>query len=331
MSNLGPNFYQKLIQICNEVGMKPEHLLQVMSFESGLSPSAINPSSKASGLIQLMDFNLPSLGFKGTSKDFSNLSGEQQLDYIAKFIRDKRKYFNQPFKSAAQYYVGNFFPVALSLPGVRNEDPSTKIVEANPMVYRNKKTGKKLSKKYRDAGVRLDAIQEVNAYKQNPPLHGSTPGAITYGDIQKVLNNQLNESSYKNAVRELEKQNSYIKNNLESVSNYDILIKVKTGDYITDVEFARVLSNNIETNLKCESFIHSDEYDVELKCKLDNFGFKNIGQVLIQTKSLFKDATKKIGGVEANIECFINKKSSIKPIKLSTALSSYRKFLIKFL
>ena len=109
MANLGTGFYQKLVQIGQRTGLKPEDLLLVMCMESGLSPTARNPEGNASGLVQFMPFVLKNLGFKGTDADFRKLNGEAQLDYVEKLVQGMTKYNGGPFKSATQYYVGNFF------------------------------------------------------------------------------------------------------------------------------------------------------------------------------------------------------------------------------
>ena len=103
MPNLGPNFYPKLVEICNESGIKPEDLLNVTQLESGLNPAAKNPKSNASGLIQFMPKTLKGLGYTDTPEQFRQLSGEDQLDFVKKYIKSH----GSKFRSAAHYYVAN--------------------------------------------------------------------------------------------------------------------------------------------------------------------------------------------------------------------------------
>src|SRR5579885_1376654 len=116
MANLGANFYPKLVQISNELGMKPEDLLAVMTSESGINPSAYESKFHGSGLLGFMPDTLKGLGFKGSWNDFINLTGEDQLDYVKKLVQNNMSLNEgRPFTSAAQYYTANLWPIALKL------------------------------------------------------------------------------------------------------------------------------------------------------------------------------------------------------------------------
>lgn len=196
MPNLGTDFYSKLTQVSSEVGMKPEDLLATMVSESGINPAAHNPGG-ASGLIQFMPDTLKNVGYKGTPEQFRQTSGAQQLDYVKKYVQDKMKFNGGPFKSAAQYYVANFWPVALKLPGVQQENPNTAIVESNP---RTDASGK-FSKKYFDLGFKVPASQERQAYKGNSGLFDKTKkGFITYGDMMNQVASNKKSPIYQKAL-----------------------------------------------------------------------------------------------------------------------------------
>lgn len=207
--NLGSSFYPKLVQMTSEVGMNPEDLLAIMVSESGISPSAGKSGNTAAGLIQFMPFILPGVGFHGTPDEFRHMTGEDQLPYIKRYIADKVKYNGGPFKSAAQYYVANFWPVALKLSGVKQENPNTPIVEANPATVTDPKTGKRFSKKYYDLGIHISPHEEAEAYKENPLFHGSVPGAITYGDMQKQVDKNKRTPMYRRALLAMENTTGY--------------------------------------------------------------------------------------------------------------------------
>lgn len=194
MANLGKEFYKKLIDISNSSGINPADLLLVMTLESGLKPGATNPAGGAVGLIQFMPFILKGVGFSGTSKEFGSLDAVQQLDYVAKYVKDKVALNGGPFTSAAQYYVANFFPAALSLPGVKQNIPSTAIIEKNPQ-----------TKKYKN--VSLDYEREV--YRVNSGLDVDKDGVISYGDLQKILANTSRTSTYQKALKALNEMGSY--------------------------------------------------------------------------------------------------------------------------
>jgi hypothetical protein len=99
-----------------------------------------------------------------------------------------------PFKSAAQYYMANFWPIALKLPGVKNEDPNTIFIERNP-----ERIGK-WSKKYKDVGVDVYADFEASAYKQNPLFDKDKKGYITYGDMINQVNINKKNPLYSQAL-----------------------------------------------------------------------------------------------------------------------------------
>lgn len=185
---LGTQFWDKLKEICSAVGMKPEDLIAVMSYESGLDPAAHNKNGNASGLIQFMPDTLHGLGYKGTDSDFRTLDAINQLDYVSKYITNQTANNGGPFKSAAQYYVGNLWPVALKLQGVRDQDPDTVILYKDPPFKRW-------------AGVSID--QERAGYKGNAGLDVDHDGKITFGDLQRVMNGIKNSHSYMAAVDSL--------------------------------------------------------------------------------------------------------------------------------
>lgn len=199
-TGLSPEFYRKLIQISSELGFKPEDLLAVMYSESGINPSAFNPTSKAVGLVQFMPSTLKNLKYEGSPEDFKNLAAEQQLDYVKKLI----EYIKSvgPLISAAHYYVGIFFPVALSLPGIKQDVKDTAFIEQNPeFVIEN---GKKYSKKYYDIGKKISADFEQKAYNANPLFHGAVPGAITLADMYRIVERNKSSNKYRQAVQEMQ-------------------------------------------------------------------------------------------------------------------------------
>lgn len=199
-TGLSPEFYRKLIQISSELGFKPEDLLAVMYSESGINPSAFNPTSKAVGLVQFMPSTLKNLKYEGSPEDFKNLAAEQQLDYVKKLI----EYIKSvgPLISAAHYYVGIFFPVALSLPGIKQDVKDTAFIEQNPEFVIE--DGKKYSKKYYDIGKKISADFEQKAYNANPLFHGAVPGAITLADMYKIVERNKSSNKYRQVVQEMQ-------------------------------------------------------------------------------------------------------------------------------
>lgn len=194
MPNVGPGFYQKLLEVADSVQMKPEDILNVMAVESGISPTAHNPGGDASGLLQFMPATLRNLGFRGTHAEFRTLSAEDQLDFVKKLILSNEKYNGGPFRSASQYYVANFLPLALKLPGIRAEEPSTIIVAKNP-------------DKPHLPGISVQ--QEAVFYRSNPGLDFDHDGLITYGDIQNVLKRAAGGKNFQQALAQMQKATGY--------------------------------------------------------------------------------------------------------------------------
>jgi Transglycosylase SLT domain len=361
MANLGDGFYKKLIQMSAELGMKPEDILNVMALESGINPSAHNKNGNASGLVQFMPNTLKNLGFKGSHSDLRNLSGEQQLDWVKKLIQGMMQINGGPFKSAAQYYVGNFLPAALKIPGVKAEDPKTIICAKNPTVPHI-------------PGV--SAKFEALCYKQNPVLDVDKDGNISYGDIQTILNRVANSKNFKNALVSLQqsgyspknKSDNYekqfsdriskmnlnpksesSKSNINNVlndflkqiaasqnfSNYekflnheDFLIKIASDDFSNKVEFARILTSVLKEEKIAKSYCCSNNNEVEVEgkiCGKNSLAFEVLNQICDLTKQSFEKITNQKIQFEIKKE-----KSKFAPIDIKIASQQYRKFLLKF-
>ena len=204
MPNLGANFYKKLIKVTSELQMNPEDLLCIMVSESGINPSALNPNGKAAGLIQFMPSTLKGLGYKGEYKDFLQLNGEAQLDWVKALIQGNMKINGGPFTSAAQFYLSNLFPVALKLKGIKNNDPEVKILEEKPISVNG------FSKKYLDVGAKISIGLEKAAYNGNKGLFDkANKGSITFGDLIRQTENNKKNPLYKKALETLNQQTGY--------------------------------------------------------------------------------------------------------------------------
>lgn len=363
--NLGENFYPKLVQISSELNMKPEDLLAVMISESGLNPSAYEKKYKGSGLIGFMPNTLKGLGFKGTWEDFTKLSGEQQLDYVKKVVQGNMKLNGGPFTSAGQYYVANLWPVGLKLPGVRNGDVNTPILEANP-----ERVGD-FSKKYLDVGSKILADFESKAYHANPLFDKDKKGSITLGDMIKQTDINKQNPIYQKAVIEMKKTTGYqpgknitpqnistdnsVNNVLEkyiqmissannqisikkiykkALSTHNILIEINSDNYNTSIEFSRILCAALDEELLSNSYPHTDGHLVEVECSIAGPAkecFEAVKQMTEVIADTFKDAIIKIGNINIQTKCIMNKKSYYQPISAKMAENNYRKFLLKFI
>lgn len=101
-SNATPEFKRKVVEVAGRLGMNPDHLMAVMMFESGLDPSATNPSSNATGLIQFMN----AAGVGTTKKALRGMKGVQQLDYVEKYLNP----YKGKMKNIQDAYMAVFSP-----------------------------------------------------------------------------------------------------------------------------------------------------------------------------------------------------------------------------
>jgi hypothetical protein len=352
-----PGFYQKLLQVSSEVQMKPEDLLQVMSLESGVDPTAHNPHGNASGLIQFMPATLKSLGFAGTHTDFRQMSSTDQLDYVKQYILGQMKHNGGPFTSAAQYYVANFLPVALQLPGIKQGNPETIIVAKNPDYPHLPGVSKQMESTY---------------YNANPILDANHDGIITYGDIQTVLNRVAGGKNFQTALAQLQNSTGYqpsqssasmVATNMTPANNvmsildrylqqvaaadrsqkhfykkylpsHQLLIRIGALDYTDAVEFARVLAVALDEELLATAFIHTNHQQVEVECRVAGPKIECLQAVQQLTQAVsqtFAIATKKIGSIQIITQLLMDKKSSYQPISLSDFNLHHRQFLVKFI
>lgn len=100
-------FAKKVISISRALKINPNALMVTMYNESRLNPKAINPSSKATGLIQWLPSTAKGLG---TSTDaLYQMQGTQQLDYVYKYLST----YSDRINESADVYLAVFFPAAL--------------------------------------------------------------------------------------------------------------------------------------------------------------------------------------------------------------------------
>jgi lysophospholipase L1-like esterase len=109
----GNKFLEKVKEVGKNVGLDYKIILATMYFESKMNPSAQNPMSKATGLIQFMPFTAKSLG---TSVDsLKNMSAIQQLKYVEQFY-NKHKNLIPQITSPEEAYLLVFYPAAVGKP-----------------------------------------------------------------------------------------------------------------------------------------------------------------------------------------------------------------------
>jgi hypothetical protein len=123
-------FCDKVKFIAEKIGIDASWLMGVMWVESRLNHRAINPVSKATGLIQFMPKTAISLGT--TTQILLALTNVEQLDFVLKYLMP---YMNK-IKSFTDLYLTVFFPAAIGKPG--NFVLQTKRLPASLIAKQNK-------------------------------------------------------------------------------------------------------------------------------------------------------------------------------------------------
>lgn len=94
-------------------GLNPSNLMACMEFESGLSPTARNPRSTATGLIQFMEATAYHYGT--TTAELAQMSAEKQFDYVWLYFRDAIK-THGPLTTLGDTYMAILNPSAIGKP-----------------------------------------------------------------------------------------------------------------------------------------------------------------------------------------------------------------------
>jgi hypothetical protein len=108
-SKVTEDFRKKVIEIANDLGANPNHLMAIMAFESAgtFSPSIKNAAgSGATGLIQFMPSTAKGLGT--TTADLAKMTAIEQLDYVQKYFQWKKGKLN----SIDDFYMAVLWPKA---------------------------------------------------------------------------------------------------------------------------------------------------------------------------------------------------------------------------
>lgn len=132
-----PGFTKNLSKVANNIGTDSQNLMTVFKHESGFNPQAINPKTKAVGLIQFMPATAAGLGT--STQELLKMSGNEQLPYVEKYFKPHSGKLN----SVEDLYMVTFLPAALNKPdnfvigvapgkvGPRGENSNESIWELN--------------------------------------------------------------------------------------------------------------------------------------------------------------------------------------------------------
>lgn len=111
------------------LGVKRDHLFNLINFESRFNPMAMNPKSSAKGLIQFVDKSARKLGYTDSyDLILKNPTIETQLKncvipYLKQFM---------PFPTEQSLYMAVFYPVARNWP-LTKQFPKN-VTESNPTI-----------------------------------------------------------------------------------------------------------------------------------------------------------------------------------------------------
>lgn len=130
------DFLSKVNNVASQISASPDHLMNIMKFESGLDPAIVNTASGATGLIQFMPATARSLGT--TTAQLADMSGLDQMDFVSDYFSG-----SGPYNSATDLYLKVFYPYAIRQSGdyiIGSEvslTRSQRIAEQNPYFDKN--------------------------------------------------------------------------------------------------------------------------------------------------------------------------------------------------
>jgi len=139
-------------------------------------------------------------------------------------------------------------------------------------------------------------------------------------------------NGYLQMVAASEKKNKRLYKKMLPYNN--ILVKINSNNYTDSIEFARILCAALEEELVADAYTHTDGQEVEIECSIPGPSMECLEVTKQLTNSVveaFQIATKKIGKVFVNTECFAKQKSIHNQISLKSAEHQHKKFLLKFI
>ena len=101
------DFLAKVQQISANLGIKPDWLMAVMAFESGIDSKKVNSASGATGLIQFMPSTATGMGTSTAA--LKAMTNVQQLDFVYKYLAP----YKAKMKTYTDVYMTVFYPAAI--------------------------------------------------------------------------------------------------------------------------------------------------------------------------------------------------------------------------
>lgn len=127
-------FIERVIEVANYLGVKAEHLMFLMWFETARTlDHTITNSIGATGLIQFMPTTAKGLGT--TTEALRKMSNVEQMEYVKKHLSFARG----KYKDFVDLYCGIFWPAAVGKPDTYRITSDT-VARQNPLFDINKDT-----------------------------------------------------------------------------------------------------------------------------------------------------------------------------------------------
>jgi len=108
-----PAFKNKVIKICNNLGVTPDYLMSCMAFETGETFKSDIKNAAGSGAVGLIQFMPRTARALGTSTEaLSKMTTVKQLDYVEKYFLPKKG----KLKTLEDVYMAILYPAAIGKP-----------------------------------------------------------------------------------------------------------------------------------------------------------------------------------------------------------------------
>jgi len=157
-----PGFIQRLKQVAGNLSVNVQDLIGIMKHESNLNPSAVNPKSGATGLIQFMPKTAQGLGT--TTDELRTMSALDQLDYVERYYKP----IAGKAKDIGDLYMFTFMPAAVGKP----DDFKIGVKGSEDSVFK---------------------LNRGKLYSQNAVFDREGKGYYTVGDIKSRITNFTEE------------------------------------------------------------------------------------------------------------------------------------------
>jgi hypothetical protein len=115
LSSVTPEVVGQLVTFCAELGLDPGVIADLIYYESGWRPNAVNPKSGATGLIQFMPSTAAGLGI--STELIYTLDASEQMPWVAEYFRRQLAAVRSKWTGTeTDHYMLVFYPAAVGNP-----------------------------------------------------------------------------------------------------------------------------------------------------------------------------------------------------------------------